>query len=254
MIDPQENITIGNFLYALGLGIGIRKGLDAPTAAVNLLQQTSYDRVLGDIMLVFPGITRLFEFKRRSNNDRRKELRKLRLLQGALKDMTTMMAVSRQTHLFVETSDDDGPYAFNVRPYLDLEDSNIGTTTFDDFVNALVDEATAEVPPCASRLSNVYIRDVVSTWGSNVDHSATGLLVSVSSGGGVHYVVLDDLADIETTATRARSLQNRRYQQREHDRERLIQLEQQLAHANELAARAERTPQRGLRLGRALGD
>ena len=254
VIDPQENITIGNFLYALGLGVGVRKGLDAPTAAVNLLQQTSYDRVLGDVMLMFPGVTRLFEFKRRSNKDRRKELRKLRLLRVALKDMTTMMAVSRQTHLFVETTPDDDEYAFSVRPYLDLEDTTIGATRFDDFVNALVDEATAEVLPDANRLANVYIRDVMSTWGANIDHSSTGVLVSVGSGGKVHYVVLDDLADLETNAKRARELQIQRFQERELDRERVVELEQQLAHAHELAARVAKTPYRGLQIERMPGD
>jgi len=250
LIDPQENVTIGNFLYALGLGVGVRKGLDAPAAAVNLLQQTSYDSALGDIMLMFPGVTRLFEFKRRSNKDRRKELRKLRLLRVALQDMTTLMAVSRQTHLFVETSPAEDEYAFNVRPYLDLEDTTVGATRFDDFVNALVDEATAGVPIDINRLANVYIRDVASTWGSNIEHSSTGVLVSIGAGGKVHYVVLDDLADLERNAAQALEQQIRRFEERALDRERIIELQKELAHAHEFSARSEKAPYRRLQIER----
>lgn len=215
MIDPQENITIGNFLYALGLGVGVSKGASAPPAAVNLLQQTSYDKCLGDVMLHFPGATRLFEFKRRSNTDRDKELEKLHLLQIALGGLPRVQAICRRVHLFVETGAGKNAFAFHVRPYLDLQLQDAGETTFTDFINGLVAEATAAADASGNRDANMYIRDYVCTWGATEGKSSTGLLVTVGSSGGVEYAVLDDLADLDVTGARALKHQVDRHAEQE---------------------------------------
>ena len=228
MIDPQENITIGNFLYALGLGVGVRKGRYAPPAAVNLLQQTSYDRPLGDVMLQFPGVTRLFEFKRRSNSDRTKEFEKHQLLSAALTGMDDMIEVSRDVHLYVETSAAEDEYAFRVCPYLDLVGPPAASGSFSQFVNDLVDIAVAPERPLANRRANVYIRDFVGTWGSGKSHSSTGLLVCVGATGDVHYAVVDDLADLTRTGAQARDLQIQRFLEIQTMHVRMIALQEQL--------------------------
>lgn len=97
MRDPLENIVIGNFLYGLGLSIGHRAGTAAPVGCVNLLQQTPLDRPLGDVFLRFTGTVRLFEFKRHAA-DKLKELRKLKVLQAAIRRRPDLRALSHQIH------------------------------------------------------------------------------------------------------------------------------------------------------------
>ncbi|MDP6008078.1 hypothetical protein ACLHT5_11360 [Pseudomonas aeruginosa] len=60
-----ENITIGNFLFALGYAIrDLQQGSkSAAVGSVNLLQQTPADRLLADVLLNFGGVARLLEFK-----------------------------------------------------------------------------------------------------------------------------------------------------------------------------------------------
>lgn len=57
MLSPYENVIIGNFIYGLGLVMG--KNPRQIDSCVNLLQQTPLDKVLGDVMLQFPGAWQL---------------------------------------------------------------------------------------------------------------------------------------------------------------------------------------------------
>lgn len=209
MVDPQENIAIGNFLYGLGLCIGVKAGTGAPYAAVNLLQQTSYDKALGDVMLSFTGATRLLEFKRRRNPA--KERSKHSLICAALQHLPQKCATSRVVHWYVETAPGRGDFVFDACPYLDMRDRSVKRTEFKRFVDELVTEALASVPKIAAHLANEYVRDVVETWGAAGPHSATGLLVSVSGNGGLAYAVVDDLADLGRTGTKCLELQAQRH-------------------------------------------
>lgn len=67
-----ENIVIGNFLYGLGFAVRARAhstGLVVPSV-VNLLQQTPADKELADVLLEFPGVVRLIEFKQLNKKSR----------------------------------------------------------------------------------------------------------------------------------------------------------------------------------------
>lgn len=209
MVDPQENITIGNFLYALGLGVGARAGSAAPVGAVNLLQQTSYDGLLGDVMLTFPGVTRLLEFKRKGNH--KKETTKLDLLREAIKASPHWPTTSRQVHWYVETAPASAEFKFEAKPYLDMFDRDAASLPLKSFVDSLVDEALGSKPAVSDQLVNEYIQDVMLTWRANGDHrSATGLLVTVGGDGGLMYAVLDDLADLGKTRMQCLQLQQQR--------------------------------------------
>lgn len=209
MVDPQENIAIGSFLYGLGLCIGVRAGTGAPYGAVSLLQQTSYDKALGDVMLSFTGATRLLEFKRRRNPA--KERSKHSLICAALQHLPQKRATSRVVHWYVETAPGREGFVFDACPYLDMRDLAVKRTEFKLFVDELVTEALASAPKIANHLANEYVRDVVETWGSAGPHSATGLLVSVSSSGGLAYAVVDDLADLGRTGAKCLELQTQRH-------------------------------------------
>ena len=74
MLSPYENVIIGNFLYALGLAMG-RQSMPVD-GCVNLLQQTPADPALGDLMLQFPGVWRLVEFKRGGGDEKKEDQRR----------------------------------------------------------------------------------------------------------------------------------------------------------------------------------
>ena len=64
-IEIYENIFIGNFIYILGVQIGMALSHDKIPlpACVNLLQQTPADKYLGDMLASFPGVSFLIEFE-----------------------------------------------------------------------------------------------------------------------------------------------------------------------------------------------
>lgn len=202
MDDPQENVTIGNFLYSLGLCVGAKMGSSAPPAAVNLLQQTSYDGCLGDVMLTYPSVTRLLEFKRKGNHS--KEARKHRIMRIAI-DRTDHLATSLGVHWYLETAPakTDFDFTFSARSYLDMFEQSQAPQSFKEFVDRLVDEATSDERKHSDEEVNAYIHDVMLTWmpEETKDHqrSATGMLISVAPSGGVRYAVLEDIADLGRT-------------------------------------------------------
>jgi hypothetical protein len=119
-----ENLVIGNFLYALGLKIGARQhDYLAPDLAVNQIQQTPIDFVLGDVLLVGPRAVALLEFKREADR-RTKEAEKLVQIEALLERprFQVLQKTSRQIHFYVETSDilEEEGFRSRVLPYLDL--------------------------------------------------------------------------------------------------------------------------------------
>ena len=205
MLDPQENITIGNFLYALGLGIGLRSKDEAPPAAVNLLQQTSYDKCLGDVMLQFPGVTRLIEFKRSGNYQ--KERLKHEVLKAGISKIQRHIDTSTSVHWYVETAQGAPEFKFLAKSYLDMFEDRALSTSFDGFVNSLVTEALGGIPKVPEEHVNSYIHDVLLPyWSNGRNHSATGMLVTVGADGGVSFAVLEDLTDLGRTRDAALEL------------------------------------------------
>jgi len=197
MRDPFENVTIGNFLYALGLSIGSRVGVNAPAACINLLQQTHLDKCLGDVMLSFPGIFRLIEFKRfGANLD--KELGKLHVLKTALTSQPDLVAVSREVHWYAETAAATPDFKFMARRYLDLRTRDGDALDFAGFVNAVVERALQPEPSCNVALIAEYL-DAVATFAGKRDGTSSGMLVGVGSDGGVRYVVVDNIRDVRLT-------------------------------------------------------
>lgn len=98
-----ENIVIGNFLYGLGFAVRARRPSGVSASAINLLQQTPADTLLGDLLLEFPGVVRLIEFKAEDNRES-KELSRHRKLSAALAGNIELQAISRDVHWYVETA------------------------------------------------------------------------------------------------------------------------------------------------------
>jgi hypothetical protein len=197
MRDPLENIVIGNFLYGLGLSMGQRAGANAPVGCVNLLQQTPLDRSLGDVFIRFTGAVRLFEFKR-STASKLKELRKLTVLQAAIRNRPDLRALSRQIHWYVETKKDHPDFSISARPYLDMVDRKMPVLDLAGTIRDVVDQALAAQPEDNARLVDEYLKAVALFAGERTG-SSSGVLVAMDGKGGIQWVAVDDIRDLNAT-------------------------------------------------------
>ena len=231
MFHPYENIIIGNFLYSLGLAMGRQSG-PAP-GCVNLLQQTPADPVLGDVMLQFPGVWRLIEFKR-TGGDEKKEHRKRRKFLAATspaRGRQRLRAISRQVHWYLVNGPDqqgESPspqhYPMTVRPY--LHQAGDQAILMEDFAQDLVQEA------CKGRFTDenelADYMAIVETLAAVRRYNAGGLLVGVNAGGdggagGITYLPVPNFADLRGTA---RMLEQRYLEEvRQRDIARLLEAE-----------------------------
>lgn len=202
MFNPYENIVIGNFLYGLGLAMG--RYPQGVSGCVNLLQQGPLDPVLGDVMLQFPAVWRLIEFKR-DGADLGKEQVKLQMFLGATKDNEPLRTVSRAVHWFVVSGDrrKEGVSAaealpIKVRPYLEMESTEAGGTTLEHFAQEIVRQACDGEWTSSDQL-DVYM-EFIALFGQLRGLNTSGLLVGVSGQGGLMYTPVPDVSDLRGTA------------------------------------------------------
>jgi hypothetical protein len=142
-----ENIVIGNFLYALGFAVRSKSSSTAIPSVINLLQQTPSDKLLGDVLLEFPGVVRLIEFKNRKANHT-KESNKHRTLTIGIKTKKNKhhIEVSRSIHWFIETHPENENFISRIVPYLDAY-PNSGKETcfsFEKFIELTAENAVKE--------------------------------------------------------------------------------------------------------------
>ncbi len=198
MLSPYENVIIGNFIYGLGLVMGRKpRQIDS---CVNLLQQTPLDKVLGDVMLQFPGAWRLIEFKRVGANVK-KERVKLATYRGATRRVVGLRDASLRAHWFVETGQhiidefDNSTFQMNVRPYLKLEE--YGGISLEAFADQVAADAYGG-PPNRAEL-DLYLR-LIKLFGCLDGYETSGLLVGVGSDGGLSYLPLENITDLKKTS------------------------------------------------------
>lgn len=196
-----ENLVIGNFLFALGLKIGARPdGYVAPDLAVNLLQQTPLDIVLGDVLLVGLKAVALLEFKRAADR-RSKERGKLVAIEALLEcpEFRDLQKTSRQIHFYVETGDKLEKGFSRVLPYLELRTDDRGSC-----LEQLIDDLAvrARSAPALSEMQihacQRYLELVCICQGRSY-HPSPGLLVGVGGDGRIAFAPLDDIRDLRTT-------------------------------------------------------
>lgn len=216
MLDPYENILIGNFLYSLGLVVGSHAARGKLPACVNLLQQTPLDGPLADVHVRFPGAMRLIEFKRESNDSIKEEV-KLIMLAPALADYPALEEISRTVHWYVKTAEAPLEWETKVRPYLDMLDEAEGMT-MQAFIGRFVEAALAtKQPECDEKLLAEYL-DAVGQYAGDKSGSSSGLLVMLSDKLELGYVALDNILDMrldlavlsERAKTRSWELQQQR--------------------------------------------
>ena len=210
-----ENLVIGNFLYALGLKIGARQhDYLAPDLAVNQIQQTPIDFVLGDV-LVGPRVVALLEFKREANwEGHRKEQSKLLKIETVLKHpkFEKLRDTSRQMHFYIETSDLEQGFKSRVLPYLDLgtDDRRSGLEQLIDNLASRAMSAPA-LTEKGTKACQRYLKLVCRCQGRNGHsyHASPGLLVGVDGDGRIRSATVDDIRHLQNTFAAIEAFQNK---------------------------------------------
>lgn len=222
-----ENVVIGNFLYGLGFAVRAHRPSEASAGVVNLLQQTPADKLLGDLLLTFPGAVRLIEFKT-EDNESSKELARHRILSSAVDGDATMQATSRRVHWYVETatSQTHGVIA-RIVPYLDaFPRTKTKRDLLSVYIERLARELTTEYSPEQRAEDAQYLAKVRYTQGSGA--VGTGGLIFVADANGMfHYAQLLDIMELR--------LEHRSWIQLHEQRR-----EREMSYQRELALQSER--------------
>lgn len=226
-VEPHENVLIGNFIYALGLRIGVLSQGAIPPGCINLLQQTPNDWGIGDFLAAYPGAARILEFKR-STNDSDKESTKLVMLQGLLNKYTALEPVSRGIHWYIESLQ---PNSIDLetlaRPYLELENRGVqGETDLFGFTEQFAKDVLADGPPrFALQDVQEYLRLLPEANGSKTT-SAGGLVVCMNKETGLSYMPVRDFRELSLTFG---DIRNDYAQQLELERERTLEHTQSIS-------------------------
>lgn len=191
-----ENVVIGNFLYGLGFAVRAYRPSNATVGVVNLLQQTPADKVLGDLLLTFPGAIRLIEFKTEDNRSG-KEYSRHRSLSAAVSTKPALQAASRRIHWYVESaaSEEHGVTA-HIAPYLDafprIEARRDPLSTY---IEQLAREVTAVSSDDQRHEDRAYL-DLVRHTQGNGEVGTGGLIFVANADGALHYAQLLDIMEL----------------------------------------------------------
>ena len=189
-----ENIVIGNFLFALGFAIRARQATNVVYSSVNLLQQTPADKLLGDVLLKFPGVVRLIEFKAEDNRSS-KELARHRTISTAIEG-TRLKKISRSVHWYIETAADEKSLVSRIVPYLDAFPKEQKNHRLENFIESLAQEVvnpTSSFTPAEIKAYLDWVREAHG--GGNV--GTGGLLLTASHDGTLHYAPMADLSELD---------------------------------------------------------
>lgn len=190
-----ENVIIGNFLYSLGLNIGLKfDEKNKPLSIINLLQQTPADKSLGDVLLEFPGVVRLIEFKNKKSSLKKEKLR-YEQLHMVIKDNENMINISKQIHWYIETNP-NSEYCFNrIVPYLEAFDEfSYSYHTLETYLEEIVDEVLNPNYLITHIELKNYLELIKLCQGGG-DIGTGGLIINISEKG-ISYVQISSLMDL----------------------------------------------------------
>ncbi|KVN28025.1 hypothetical protein [Burkholderia stagnalis] len=191
-----ENVVVGNFLYALGFAIRARQSVQSMPSVVNLLQQTPSDTLLGDLLLQFPGVVRLLEFKVDENRSSKERARHASL-SSALSADPALSLISRRIHWYIEAGlSEVESLAVRAVPYLDAYPRTKPRGRFEPFIEALADEVVyGRSAKGEAEAAMEYIRWVKRLQGEGKVGTG-GLLLVANADGSLHYAQLLDLLEL----------------------------------------------------------
>lgn len=220
-----ENIVIGNFLYGLGAAVQARLQSKAILSSINLLQQTPMDKSLGDVLLEFPGVMRIIEFKQK-NNKSGKEERRLHQLRTALRNKPRLIEISRVCHWFIETAQTEQSYVTRIVPYLDAYPRDENQHDFNQFINSIADDAVKGQSVFSIDDIRLYLAFVASCHGAG-DVTSGGLIMAITAEGTLRYSQLTSMMQLrlqhkeyvnEILASMEKSIPNEYQQEKSRDK------------------------------------
>ncbi|WP_223480616.1 MULTISPECIES: hypothetical protein [unclassified Pseudomonas] len=190
-----ENITIGNFLFALGYSLRDKQDKGLLAGSINLLQQTPADQLLGDVLLKFTGVVRLIEFKAEGAK-LAKERGRHAALEIAAKKLD-FEAISREVHWSIETKATEQTLGLRTVPYLDAFPRPRGPKLqrLEDFINTLAQDIASQNVRYTGEQVNAYLAWVRKTQGTG-EVGSGGLLLMAEPGGLLRFAPLADLFDL----------------------------------------------------------
>ncbi|WP_095194366.1 hypothetical protein [Pseudomonas sp. Irchel 3A7] len=191
-----ENITIGNFLFALGYLIRDKQPRRHLAGSINLLQQTPADELLGDVLLKFTGVVRLIEFKA-EGADLTKERGKHAALKVALEELG-LVGVSKDIHWFVETKATDHTLGLRTLPYLDAFPRPRGPKLqrLDGFIDTLAQDIAEQRVTYTGDQIKQYMAWVRHINAGGGEVGSGGLLLVAEPGGLVRFAPLEDMLEL----------------------------------------------------------
>jgi hypothetical protein len=191
-----ENVVIGNFLYGLGLAVGAKANTSVIPSIVSLLQQTPADKLLCDLLLEFPGVVRLIEFKTRENKSK-KEIRKHSLLKISIGDDKKIIKLAKSTHWFIETDPDKNSNNFISRivPYLDAYPEDEFSDSLEHFIEKTAEDVINNNTAFSQEDLKYYLSLVAGCQGAG-EVNTGGLLLVIDSSGGLRFVELTDMMQL----------------------------------------------------------
>jgi hypothetical protein len=188
-----ENVVIGNFLYSLGYSIGISIPEKTQLSVINLLQQTPADKELGDMLLEFPGVVRLIEFKNRASS-LKKEIKRCEQLTTAIGNNNEIINISKEIHWYVETKPFKEICLNNIKPYLDAFSDTPSIHTIESLISDITNSVINPNSNIHPSELKAYLALVSKCQGSG-DVGTGGLIVSVSKQG-IRYVQFADIMEL----------------------------------------------------------
>ncbi|MBB1488766.1 hypothetical protein [Oceanospirillum sediminis] len=188
-----ENVVIGNFLYGLGHSIGNAIKGKQQLSVINLLQQTPADKELGDMLLEFPGVVRLIEFKNRTSS-LSKEKDRCEQLSIQIGDNDELQKISRDIHWYVETEPFKELCLNNINPYLDAFSGNESKHTIESFIESITKSVIDPEIKISSSKLEAYLA-LVSTCQGEGEVGTGGLIVSVGEEG-LRYLQFADIMQL----------------------------------------------------------
>jgi hypothetical protein len=211
-----ENVVIGNFLYALGAAVQAKSNSNIALSAVSLLQQTPADKELGDILLEFPGVIRLIEFKSLDNKSPNERARHFQLTSAIGEDKNLIM-LSKSIHWFVGTVPKEQMFDSYILPYLEAYSGENSRYSLERFIEVTAEEAVRGEGRFSREALRYYLSLIAHCQGSGKINTGA-LLLSIDTAGNINYVVLRDMMELrlqhrdfvrEITINRQRELEHK---------------------------------------------
>lgn len=196
----HENIVTRNFLYELGFAIQGKLKCSTIPPAFNWSQQTPANQKLSDVLLEFPGIVRLIEFKQLDNSST-KERVKYRArhiaLKAAIGENAEKIILSKSIHWVIETNPDDKTFISRLVPYLDAYADSIDSQrlSLEQFTEATAQEAVNEQAQFSIENLRHYLSFIALFQGSD-KVGIGGLLLAINAEGYLRFAELTDMTDL----------------------------------------------------------